>query len=80
MLFGSFFTEDHIIRTTAALALSITLAGNLRVKEEPKGINYAGRKFLVGRIVVGRNPHLLNHCALAMARFPGFPASLSLRF
>lgn len=71
--------EHHIIRTTVALALSSILAGNLRVREEPKGINYAGRKLLVGRIPVGRNPHLLNHCALAMAAFPGFPANLFLR-
>lgn len=71
--------RHHIIRTTAALALNSILAGDLRVKEEPEGINYAGRKLLVGRIAVGRNPHLLDHCALAMARFPGFPAILSLR-
>lgn len=71
--------SHHIIRTTAILALSSILAGDLRVKEEPEGTNYAGRKLLVGRISVGRNPHLLNHCALATAGFPGFPASLSLR-
>lgn len=33
----------------------------LSAKEEPEGINYAGRKLLVGRIAVGRNPHLLDH-------------------
>lgn len=71
--------RHHIIRTTAALAPSSILAGDLRVKEEPEGTNYAGRKLLVGRITVGRNPHLLDHCALAMAGLPGFPANLSLR-
>lgn len=71
--------RHHIIRTTVALALSSILAGDLKVKEEPEGINYAGRKLLVGRIAVGRNPHLLDHCALPMAGFPGFPASLYLR-
>lgn len=71
--------RHHIVRATAALALSSIHAGDLRAKEEPEGINYAGRKLLVGRIAVGRNPHLLDHCALATAGFPGFPASLSLR-
>lgn len=41
--------RNHITRTTAALALSSILAGNFRVKEEPKGINYAGEDVSCGK-------------------------------